>query len=517
MLPAVDLMRSKGSRESGFGLIEILVAVILVTVALTAVVQAGTSTTVAASRASIRDAQSAILSSAEEKLRADSSWTGTSLDCSSIGRVVDLTGWLQTRLRDELAPDSVRGTAFTIQASAKAIDSPADSRCPDDADGIVPDYYDVQIFVAPDAVTAQRNPDAKPSTVRLQLDFSSRNSGGRLVVQACYVWPQADQRIATGSCSRTGSADVDLLPPTLVPKDVAGAICSSSPSGDCTAWTCANPALDALCSAGQNGDTNFVAVRPIPSSGWSYTVVGDDANTSTEPPRNGVLDDDGYVEIDSMLPGRYKVTVTPPGGITRWDTHSVPQGGIATVEGGVRSRVVQMFRPAHRTGQLRIPIETTDISDPPWLQRTYARCFSCGSHTYGLVPAPLGRTSAQPLSTFKNNDKEIVFPAVEPGLYAAKLVNAKATSYKALQQSLGFFFVPPGDDQPMMLPAQDMLITYNVCRASARNAYVRRYGKGTVIRNPADPSEKWTVEPCPPPSSGSGGAPKPGGGGGGTT
>lgn len=523
MRPVVE-PASPRAREAGFGIVEMLIAVILVIVALTAVVQAASSTSKTASQASVRDSQSAILSAAQEKLRADSSWAGTSLDCASIGRVVDLTGWLQLRLRDELAPDAVRRTGFTISATAKAIDSPADDQCPIDADGIVPDYYDIQLIVKPDATTRNLYPNVPPATERLQLDFSSRTSGGRLIIQACYVWPQADQRIPTGSCARGAGVQVQVLPPSMVPEAAdPHTTCSGSASGDCDAWTCANPLLDDLCTQGQNGQDDFITVRPIAASGWSYRIVGDDPNTRSEPDRNGVLGADGSTEVDSLLPGRYRVSVSAPNGIAQWDTHSVPQGGVATVERGVRSRVVQMFRPSRRTDALNLPIRTFDTSEPPWLWDSasgdrYDYCYRCGSHTYALVPAPLGRTGAQQTASYTNDSRFLTYADVEPGLYSTKLTNAAGNGWKSMSGGLGFFFVPPGDGQTMMLPAQDMYLSHSICIKAIRDTYVAMYGEGTKVPYPSDPSRTWTAEPCPTGGGGGGGAPPPGGnGGGGTT
>ncbi|MCW2924822.1 MAG: hypothetical protein JWM98_2226 [Thermoleophilia bacterium] len=515
MRTAVDQPRARRS-ELAFSVIEVIVAAMLLVVALGGAIVIAQGSSHATTTSTVRQAQTAILASAAEKVRSDSSWTSNKpLTCGSVGQTTDITAWLRSRIARELLPDASRASTFVVTATARAVDSGADGRCPDDADGIVPDYYDIEVVARPDASTAARTPNAAPITQRFQVDFSSRTSGGKLSIQACYAYPQTDARIPTGSCDENGTGGMVILPPAQVPLD--GTTLGTCAGGaDCTAWTCAHPLLDAACESGQFGNDLFISVRPIAASGWSYTVTGADPNTRSEPVRTGRLDNSGSTTIDSMLPGRYQVRVNPPPAIVPWETHSVPASGIATVERGIRSRIVQMFRPAPRTKPLVVPIQSREITDPPWVGQPIVPRRVGGNVTYELVPAPLGRASNPSSVTVHPGDTFAQFDDVEPGLYAAKL-RQSGGGYKDITDSAGFFFVPPGTGDPITLPTRPWRIQYDWCDAPRRERqYVDVYGEGTVIANPADPSETWKVTSCY--SSGGGGGsgpppPNPGGGG----
>ncbi|MCW2956878.1 MAG: hypothetical protein JWO69_1747 [Thermoleophilia bacterium] len=513
--------------EAGFTIVELIVAAILLAVALGGAVTLAAGTSRSSTTSVARQAQTAILASAAEKVRADSSWTNDRpLTCGSIGSRIDITAWLTNRISRELAADSQRGTGFLVTASANAVDSAADGRCPDDADGIVPDYYDIEVVARPNARTAANIPDAGPLTQRFQVDFSSRTSGGRLSIQACYASPQTDERIPTGSCEVEGE-EIVMLPPSAATG--VGGSCGTT-SAECRAWTCAHPLLQSTCSSGGAGLANaaYVSLRPIAASGWRYTVRGADANTASEPVRSGVLARDGSATIDAMLPGRYEVRVIPPANTDPWETHSVPASGVATVERGIRSRIVQMFRPARRTQSIRFPVETRDITRPPWETTgpdegyPVVPYYKGGGRTYSLMPAPVGRSSRVTTATLRTNGREIVFENPDPGLYAG---NISGHQLSTGTRDIDFFFVPATNDQPIMVPESQRVapIRYDWCDAPVRESdYVVRYGLGTTLTNPYPASDPrgavrtWKVTSCYSSSSGGGPGPPPptpGGGG----
>ncbi|MCZ4496520.1 MAG: hypothetical protein JWM25_1103, partial [Thermoleophilia bacterium] len=297
---AVAEPRRWSHHDDGFALVELIVAVLLLTVAIGGAIAVASSSSRSATASSIRQSQTAILASAAEKVRSDSSWTSDApLTCASVGARSDITSWLQSRIGRELATDAIRGTKFVISATATAVDSAADDLCPIDADGIVPDYYDIEVVARPDAATLQRNPRVGSITERFQVNFSNRTSGGRLSIQACYSWPQVDERIPTGSCDDVDGGGSIILPPATAPVGTGGTpTCTSG--DDCTAWTCAHPMLQAKCDSGAFGDSLFVSLQPIAASGWTYTVRGTDANTEDEPVRTGRLEDDGTTTLDAM-------------------------------------------------------------------------------------------------------------------------------------------------------------------------------------------------------------------------
>jgi hypothetical protein len=137
-----------------------------------------------------------------------------------------------------------------------------------------------------------------------------------------------------------------------------------------------------------------------------------------------------------------------------WFTHSEPAEGYATVEPGLVSRSITMFKQNERPPGLRVSVQTVDSTDP-FNQVTHAQIWPAGRGiTYRLVPSPIGRISRKdvPLGgIFTNYGAEhsasypadhIDFTDTEPGLYAGYLATPNTRDTVALSHHPGFIWIP---------------------------------------------------------------------------
>ncbi len=513
------------ARERGFSIIEVIVAVVVVAIGLTGLVAMSGTSARSSSVAKVRDQQSSIAQSLGDKIRGDAAWAGTTPDtCATVPGTVNLTGtpWLNQRLTAELANTGLNPEQWIVNAQARKVDSPADGVCPNDQDGVLPDYFDVDVSVRPHPTTLARFPGLKPFTTTFQVNFSNRNAGGALTVQACHITPQVDERLPIGTCA-SGAADrhAVLPPPGSNVQPSAGddfMSCVAEPL-DCTAYRCAHPEISDGC-AGEFGRDDFVKVRSEPGAGWRFRVTGDPSDPVTRGEvRSGTLGNNGEYELKYMKVGRYRVEVFPTGNLVPWASHSVPANGWATVVSGVESRVVQMYKPGPRREDLVIPIETTDVSKPPWFgQSEYDYLYKKGPYELILVPIPRGRVlGAESGTIVRDGDQAIRFRNLEPGLYGAYMADPKLISEYTLTGTKSFLFVPPGGGDPIVLPsAGSIKWEVSFCDPDVRQSYVNMYGEGLVEHTTVTPTgvpvkQQWMSKPCTspgggPPPVGSGGA-----------
>lgn len=235
-------MRRADSSERGFSIVEVIIAVVVVAIGLAGLAVLSGSSAKTTSSAKVRDQQSSISQSLGDKMRSDAGWVGTATEtCASVNASpqINLTGstWLTQRMRAELRADGLNPESWTVQATATKVDSAVDGRCPPagsgDKDGVLPDYYDVDVVVRPAGTTASRFPDVKPFVTSFQVNFANRTAGGTLTIQACEITPQVDERLPIGTCGAGSASEkyVVLPPPgrtcTPVPATIS---CPASPS-----------------------------------------------------------------------------------------------------------------------------------------------------------------------------------------------------------------------------------------------------------------------------------------------
>lgn len=527
-------MQRARNQEHGFSIIEVIIAVVVVAIGLAGLAALASGSSKSTSAAKVRDQQTSIAQSLGDKIRGDAAWAGTNPDtCATMTpATVNLTNspWLNNRLKAELAADGISPEAWTVQATARKVDSPADGTCGSgggDADGVLPDYYDVDVVVRPSGDTLARFPNLKPFVTSFQVNFSNRTAGGALTIQACYIWPQVDERLPIGTCGAgSGDKHVVLPPPgsNVNPQPGQDSMSCIAEPLDCTAYKCAHPTIADGCS-GEWGHEDFVKVRSVPGTNWNWKLTGDPSDPVTNGiVKSGKLDNEGMAKIKYLKVGRYKVSITEGNAYMPWPSHSVPADGWATVVGGVESRVVQMYKPKPRAADLVIPIQTTDVSKPPWLgHEQYDYLYKKGPYELILVPVPRGRAMAATKGAkVSQGDPHVRFEDLEPGLYGAYMADPKLTHEYELSGTKMFLFVPPGGGNPIVLPTAGA-ITWDVtyCDPVERKAYVNALGgEGLKTHTTYDPvtgeayTQQWQAQYCdaptggPPPvgSGGSGGA-----------
>lgn len=527
-------MRAVSDSERGFTIIEVLVAVVVIAIGLVGVAALASSSSQSTSIAKVRDQQSSIAQSVADKIRGDSSWTGTKTEtCSTIKSSpsinVSTSTWLNQQLKTELGADAISSEKWKVQAVARKVDSAADGTCSSasgDRDGVVPDYYELDVVVSPDASTMKRFPQLTPFATTFQVNFANRAAGGRLTIQACYVTPQVDERLPIGTCSQGPGDKLAVLPPPgseVTPSAGDDTMtCMANPL-DCVAYRCANNKLDDACPSGTYGDPYFVNVEPRPGTGWSFTLKGDPSDPVT---KGYYLQDKlktgGEFNVSYLKPGRYHVKINHSGTVVPWESHSVPADGMATVVSGVESRVIQMFKPAPRNDTLSIPIQTTDVTKPPWMGHTvHDLLYKKGPLKLQLVPIPRGRTLATSNAVdVPMGAATVDLTKLEPGLYGAYLSDPKLVSEYTLSGSKQFIFIPPVG-QPILYPtSSDLMWKTTYCDPIVRKAIVNSMGgEGEKTHTSVSPTtgiaytETWDAKYCDAPT----GSPPPvgvGGGGG---
>jgi type II secretory pathway pseudopilin PulG len=549
-------------REQGFSLVETIVAAVLLGVTVTSVVFVANATTRSNTKVRLADKQVAVLAGVSENVRSDSSWAAEQeIACEDIDQPIRLDGWLRDNLDRELAEDPQTGAEFRVSGFARPVDSPSDGACGSadgDEDGILPDYYDVTITTSLDNATKARFDGIEPIAQRFQMDLAKRMAGGRLTIQACYAWPQVDLRIPTSSCGDSAAIErVPIAPPTgagtLSDGTNACANDDERYANDCETWRCANPALHGSCPLGMSGRSDYVEVQLRPGAGWTWSLRPRGADDAEAPVASGTLDSTGSAKVTNLKPGDYDVSIEPGSDVpvVPWATHSIPLDGEVTVSSGRAARAIQMFRPARRNDDLRIPVFTVDqtwygarppdeYTAPP-LPGLVAPLS--GPRYVRLVPFPFGRTGRGASTTINTGDTEAVFRNVEPGIYTLSLSTSQTDdtqlhgtwgghgTKRGIASNAGFLFVPPTDNDPIAVPGTlpdgvtpvTRRIEFGYCRSNefafwgVANKWVR-FPPGTRpvgIYNHGL-GDYWEVSSCSNRVGGGGGPIGPGGGGSGS-
>lgn len=534
-------------REHAFSIIEVIVAVLVLAIVVVGATAMFGSSTRATSMARVHDKQTAVANEALAKLQADAGWAlvcrrqqtpwnPNRADCN-------LNSWIQDQphLRDIGVVRDSGGQVyrFSISAMATGVDLPADRRYPNDVDGVVPDMYRLRVTIAPNSELLTRFPKLQPTTLQQETNPTLRVQTGRLVINACVVVNQIDERVAPGDCS-SGPASADVLPPAKLDTTNSSTIqntcrgnsgITGSGQRDCTSYKCSeesiarpNPGLVSPCSshAGWNGNVfahpfsdDFTRMRIQPASG-TVVLRAEDGTVYRKRLVNGTA---VFSQPNDLPVGRYRVTLNVPGYLP-WKSKSVPDDGMVGVEAGLTSRAVLMFRPRARS-TVRVNVHSVDSSGPPWLQRFlpgYVKLSESGAIIQGgterilLMPVPVGRIRSSEVPyvdvRLSTSTTQFVWRNVEPGLYSFQLTDPGFTAYKSVSNTAGFVYVFADGRPPYYGESSEPAEWVNgLCAKDVRAGWVA----GGPIANP-DTGEIWRPTPCDSPS-GPGGASGAGGGG----
>lgn len=533
------MMPRKQRDERAFSVVEVVIAALLIAVVIAGATAMFGGTQRSTSTTKVRDRQTTLANQVVTKLQADPSWatwcrtTSDPFDCN-------LQPWMASKGYNSLGniTDASGSTlTFAIAVHARGTDLPADGLGSADKDGVRPDVYRLSVSIAPHSSLTSKFPGIKPYALQAEFNPSNRIETGRVTVDACYMTNQVDERIPIADCYGQTSITRQLPPPGLDTSST-GSIATSCrpPTGavgsdnrDCVAYKCADstiattPALAAGCSS-------YPGWKPPTSLAVFFTTVvmepakGSITLRDVKPPytRYGpVALNRGRADFKNLPIGEFDVVPSITGSNRLWRSKSVPSTQRVTVEAGINSRAVLVFRPK-ATSTVSVPVRSVDGS-VPWSPRNLTGWVSIDDNgavrppstvpvEICLVPVPQGRLVSEDVPcgkfTQQASTTHFTFRNVEPGLYSAELSYDGYKRFLHMSGTAGYVWVT-GTGVITKLNGSTAAFEH-VNGLCAKNVRARHVGK---TRNPVTGSPIAPVKPCSSP----GGTPPPGGGGGGGT
>ncbi|MCZ4497276.1 MAG: hypothetical protein JWM25_1861, partial [Thermoleophilia bacterium] len=323
-------------RESGFTIVEVLIAVLILAVVASGVAFA---TAGGAKLRGVAKLQASLTSAgvrAQEDLVTDRSWMERA-DCRKVNDTCNVT----TNVRPgSLKLDGIGGGSAILKlATSTAVDGKVDGVGPADKDGVTPDYFRIDLELGVDAALAARY-GSTPAKLRHEMSVSIDRRGveqvGSLVVEVCRVTNQSDERMTLQGCAPTGATGIRMNG------------CPPAPRPGCAS------AFNWIAGMGQSetAPSPFVTMRRVTVP---FTLRNTDGTTW---PSTGSVTPEGLVVFQNVPAGDYNLVGLPESagsGSERWDSKEVPAfhgapgrasvGPSVVVEPGVRNRALVLFRP----------------------------------------------------------------------------------------------------------------------------------------------------------------------------
>jgi type II secretory pathway pseudopilin PulG len=408
---------SRPAHDAGFGLVEVIIACLLIAASVAVLANAVVGSSRALSRSEAKRLQTETARSAIQYLSGDQQWAVTRPDCRAsvvTGAPCSVTDLLQGQTLLERRANGQTVT-FAATATALGVDSPTDGRGASDTDRRVPDWFDITVTIMPPPNIAGTGP------VRITGSSNSaqRASGGMLTVRGCIAREQADDRIELGTCDAEREFSLD------------------APGSD----------------GGASLDRDNLSWAVAPS--WARSVVVAPARdrqcslTGPQQIRFSLTSDGSWTTPTGLQPGRYRVACGAPSGYVPWTAKSRPAGGIVDIREDRPSTVFLAWQPAPVDG-VRIRQSTIHFNyrricslagchtETPSVYRPQSQNYSYAPQALSmrLVPAPYGRVPLGPASTGADG---VVLDDVLPGLYGNTVIagNVQMYLYGATRQGNG--------------------------------------------------------------------------------
>ena len=341
------------SRAAAFTVVEVVIAVLILAVVVSGIALAAAGGSKLRGSAKLQAAMQAAGMKAQEDLTTDRSWM-TRPECRSLVTPCDVSSAIRP---DSLELDgiSTKGLASTsmqiVSATSQALDSPVDRLGDQDADGVVPDFYRIDLVLSvPQSVASRYSTTSARLTRRLTttIDRRGKQQEGSLAVEVCQVVNQSDERMSIQGCAESGSSAVKMTG------------CPPQPMPGCTrafGWIAGMPQDDAAPSP-------YVVMHRV--TGISFSVQ----NTTTgQTWSSGSASRDAGLFVFQNLPaGSYRINGLPDTighGTERWMTKELPEfhgspsvaitgDSSAVVEPGLRNRALVLFRPSQSGRQISV-------------------------------------------------------------------------------------------------------------------------------------------------------------------
>lgn len=491
--------------ERGFTLIEVLVAVLMISIVAGAATMAIASSTRSGQHVKIADRQKAIASGVLNRALANRDWIKAN-SCVKVGPCT-INGFVGAE--DPLLREPEGSVKHSVAVTAVGVDLPNDGIGAADADRQVPDVYRIRVTVTTQAPeTAGR---FQPYSIDGSLNMAVRARTGTMRLRACSVTPQIDDRIGLGLCTTLGTQSMVIQPPgagatNYCPTTVT--IAAATP--ECGAWRQA-------ITAATPGSAAVTRMTVAPLS-MQFTLSGPkSAPAASQITRSVTTNTTGAVEVTQLEPGRYDLKPVSTTSWELWSSHSVPSGGEVTIEAGEVNDAVQVFRPAARPAT--IYLTHLDVTDPANITTKQGAVLK---RAIKLVPVPGGRSAlatGQSLgwTTIAPGARSVTINGVTPGLYQFSMLEFPGVDKDILLRTgattaLRYIWIPPvagstavRTQVPARLEIRDIYclqsqrtVLYNA-RITAQQKALGQAPHGFVWTKGA--KEYWHDPKCPDPNS----------------
>ena len=334
------------TREQAFTVVEVIIAVLLITVVISGVTLALAGSSKLETK---RDIQSRMVAATErvyESLRSDKGWVK---GCRR-GAATAPAKTCHPKVDPDILEDDIFGDSFKfdVKTTAVGIDSNGDGLAGKDADGNADDFFELRIEISVPAKDAPRLGNPPIRRVTSVVHGSTNIDSGGLTVAFCSADNQIDERVQISGCE-TGGTYWSEMP-----------ACADNPA--CTPW-----ALDALkgIPTGIYNPSRMLGIRPVTGVSFAIERIPDGE------PFDGPATVSSALAVTSKLdpslgPGVYRFPDLPvgswriktptvyPGGRIDWPTHHVPSTKQATVERNRTARALVMLQNPAKSGNLNL-------------------------------------------------------------------------------------------------------------------------------------------------------------------
>lgn len=318
------------SREHAFTVVEVIIAVLLVTVVISGVTLALAS---GSKLETTRDTKSRMTAASErvyEHLRSDKDWVK---NCRrSTPTSPPKTCNLMPAVDADLLEDDILGSGFSFvgTATGTGIDNSGDGLGSADMDGVVDDFFRIVITIdIPASAKARLGAFAKMQVSSI-INGSTNANSGSLIVSICSADNQIDERVQISGCNEGGVFWTEM---------------PHCENGPCDPW-----AISSLATMSLTAPSRLLGIRPMQGVSFSITRIPEDGGTATTVPSTlAVSAGPGLYRFPDLQEGTWKIN-TPAviAGRIDWPTHHVPSTKRATVEKRKTARALVMLQdPAY--------------------------------------------------------------------------------------------------------------------------------------------------------------------------
>lgn len=325
-------LRNQGER--GFGVVEVVIAVLLLMTVASAIALATIGGNKLRGVARLQVAMTAAGKGMVEDISGNRGWMA---GCQAIDRPCDVRSFVG---EDAKELDDVDGAVTVESATATPLDSEVDGIMPNDRDGLVPDYYRLDIRFQPTADLARRygtSPATASRTVVTTIDRRGDQAFGSLAIELCHVTNQADERMSVQGCANAGVSAIQEAP------------CSGGvqPCTSVFSWVAGRPAVE-------RDPSPFVMLRRIPANRFGIRLTHEAADWQADL-GDAKVGADGRLLFENVPAGSVRITGIPStagGNTERWQSKELPaflgseltEGSPVIVDPGVRARAMAVYR-----------------------------------------------------------------------------------------------------------------------------------------------------------------------------